>query len=218
MNRSWITRSAVAGAGAAMLVAAAAAPACAHVTVSAPNASRGGSAVLVYRVPNESATDSPTVEFRVRIPGVTTADTEAMPGWTAAVRKNTDDDALYITWTADPGSGIAPGQFGQFAVLANGLPDTGNIVMPAVQTYEDGQVVRWEQEPESGEEELAFPAPVLTLMTKQSDGTADHGDIRSATAEDSADDTAARWLGGIGVALGAVALITAIGFGVRRRP
>ncbi|WP_454198725.1 YcnI family copper-binding membrane protein [Nocardia sp. Marseille-Q1738] len=218
MTSSWISRSIVAGTGAVAVLVAQAAPGLAHVTVSAPDASRGGSAVLVYRVPNESTANSPTVELRVQIPGVTAADTEAMPGWKTAVRKDTAGDVTEITWTADAGGGIGPDQFGQFSVLANGLPDTDKIVTPAVQTYADGQVVRWDQESESGDSEPEYPAPTLTLAAGHSGGAPHHGDIRSASSDDHADDTTARWLGGIGIALGAVALLAAIGFGVRRKP
>ncbi|MGQ4596432.1 DUF1775 domain-containing protein [Nocardia sp. R6R-6] len=200
-------------AAAAVLIAAA--PASAHVTVSAPDAARGGSAVLVFRVPNESATNSPTVELTVQFPGVTDVDTEAVPGWKAVARK--DGNVTAITWTADAGGGIGPGQFGQFSVLANGLPDTDEITTPAIQTYADGQVVKWDQSAtDQGEPE--YPAPTLALAAKQSGGAENHGDIPAmSTSSGSFSDDTARRLGIIGIVLGALGLLAGVGTAVMRR-
>ncbi|WP_040866949.1 YcnI family copper-binding membrane protein [Nocardia exalbida] len=218
MNSSWLVRAASAGAAAAFVATVAAAPALAHITVSGPDASRGGSGVLVFRVPNESGTGSPTVEVAVQIPGVTAADTEAAPGWKAVVRKDAARNVTDITWTADAGGGIGPSQFGQFSVLANGLPDTETVTIPAVQTYADGQVVRWDQNADGDGSEPERPAPSLTLAAKQSGGVDNHGDIQSAaSSSSSSSDTTARWLGGIGIALGALGLLAALGMGVARR-
>ncbi|MGO4617464.1 YcnI family protein [Nocardia sp. 2YAB30] len=217
MNSSWIVRTAAACAAAATAATMAAAPAFGHVTVSGPDASRGGSAVLVFRVPNESATGSPTVEVAVQIPGVAAADTEAAPGWKAMVRKDSGRNVTDITWKADAGGGIGPSQFGQFSVLANGLPDTEKLTMPAMQTYADGLVVRWDQEP-SDKSEPERPAPSLSLAAKQSGGINNHGDIQpAASSSGSSTDTTARWLGGIGIVLGGLGLIAALGLQVVRR-
>ncbi|MEV6138955.1 YcnI family protein [Nocardia sp. NPDC051990] len=218
MNSSWISRIAFTGAAAAFAVVLLAAPASAHVTVSSPDAARGGSAVLTFRVPNESATSSATVELVVQIPGLTAADTQMMPGWRAVASKDSARNVTAITWTADPGGGIGPGQFGQFSVLANGLPDTDTLTMPAVQTYSDGQVVTWDQETTAGASEPEHPAPSLALGAKQAGGTHNHGDIRTtASAGGSSSDTMARWLGVIGIVLGAVGLIAGAGSLITRR-
>ncbi|MGY4100690.1 DUF1775 domain-containing protein [Nocardia sp. R16R-3T] len=216
MNKSWLGRAggtAVAAAAAAVMIAAA--PASAHVTVSAPDAARGGSAVLVFRVPNESVTNSPTVELVVQIPGVTAVDTEAVPGWKTVARK--DGNVTAVTWTADSGGGIGPGQFGEFSVLANGLPDMDKLTMPAVQTYADGQVVKWDQSAtDKGEPE--YPAPTVALAAKQSGGAENHGDISAmSTSSGSPSDDTARWLGVIGIVLGALGLLTGVGAVMRRR-
>jgi uncharacterized protein YcnI len=216
MNTSWISRTAFTCAAAAIAVVVAAAPAFAHVTVSAPDASRGGSAVLVFRVPNESATNSATVELAVQIPGVTAADTEAVPGWKVVAHK--DGNVTAITWTADPGGGIGPGQFGQFSVLANGLPDTATLRMPAVQTYADGQVVKWDQQSTDKGSEPEYPVPSLSLAAKQAGGAENHGAIPAmSTGSGSASDSTARWLGVVGIVLGALGLLAGIGLTVLRR-
>jgi len=217
MNSSLISRAAFTGTAAAVALVVAAAPAFAHVSVSALGASRGGSAVLTFRVPNESTTNSATTELMVRIPGVTAADTEAMAGWKAVVHKDTASNTTDITWTAEPGGGIGPDQFGEFSVLANGLPDTDRLTMPAAQTYADGNVVKWDQESTTGAEP-EYPAPSLKLAARQSGGAEDHGDIPSASpSSGSSSDTTARWLGVIGIVVGALGLIAAVGLQVLRR-
>lgn len=216
MKNSLIYRAGFTGVAAAAAVVIAAAPAGAHVSVSAPDAARGGSAVLTFRVPNESATGSPTTALTVQFPALTEVNTQAMPGWRAEVARDADHKVTGVTWTADAGGGIGPGQFGSFAVLADGLPDTDSITMPATQTYADGQVVKWDQT-SSGGSEPENPAPVLQLAPKQS-GTAGHGDIKTAMPQSPSEkDTTARWLGSIGIVLGALGLLGVLGLGFARR-
>ncbi|MEU6579429.1 YcnI family protein [Nocardia sp. NPDC046763] len=217
MNNSWIYRAGFTGIAAAAAVVIAAAPAGAHVSVSGPDAARGGSAVLTFRVPNESATGSPTTALTVQFPALTEVNTQTMPGWRAEVSRNADHKVTGVTWTADPGGGIGPRQFGSFAVLADGLPDTDSITMPATQTYADGQTVKWDQT-SSGGSEPENPAPVLQLAPKPSGAAADHGDVKTAAPQSQSEkDTTARWLGSIGIVLGALGLLGGLGLGVARR-
>jgi uncharacterized protein YcnI len=216
MNNSWITRAALSGTAAVAALAIAAAPAFAHVTVSAPDAARGGSAVLTFRVPNESAKGSPTTQLSVQFPSLTAVDTQAMPGWKADVTRGPDDKVTAVAWTADPGGGIGPGQFGQFSVLAEGLPDTDTLTLPATQTYADGQVVKWDQT-SSGGTEPENPAPTVKLAAKQSGGVDNHGDVKAVTSEAKSSDTTARRLGVIGIVLGALGLIAGVALPLVRR-
>jgi Domain of unkown function (DUF1775) len=61
-----ISRALIITAAASVLIAVAGGVASAHVTVDAPGAARGRNAVLTFRVPNESATGSPTVALTVQ--------------------------------------------------------------------------------------------------------------------------------------------------------
>jgi hypothetical protein len=112
-----------------------------------------------------------------------------------------------ITWTAPPGGGIVPGQFQEFAITVEGLPDnTDQLVMPTVQTYDNGDVVNWNQPTVAGQAEPEHPAPNLTLAD-------------AAVAAPSTSDTTARWLGGAGLLIAALALGFGLGAFVRsRRP
>ncbi|RMI27665.1 YcnI family copper-binding membrane protein [Nocardia stercoris] len=194
---------------AAAVAAATAGTAAAHVEVSAPDATRGGNAVLTFRVPNESATNSPTVALTVQFPALTAVDYQPIPGWKATTSTDKNGNVTAVTWTADPGVGIFPGQFGQFQVLADNLPDQDTVTFPATQTYSDGEVVTWSQPPNKNGSEPELPVPTLTLAPK-------HSDKAEPTGRDSTDRTA-RWLGGIGIGAAASALGATAGLLFRSR-
>ena len=104
-----------------------------------------------------------------------------MPGWTITTEKTklakpvkTDDGEVTeavskITWTATAG-GLKPGEFDLFTVSAGPLPTNAKqLAFPTLQTYSDGDVVRWIQTTAKGAPEPDFPVPTLTL-TKASSG------------------------------------------------
>ena len=55
-----------------------------------------------------------------------------------------------VTWQAQPGTRIDPGQYQDFDISAGPLPAAGTVALPAVQTYSDGTVVRWNQPTPAG--------------------------------------------------------------------
>ena len=139
-----------------------------------------------------------------------------------------------ITWTAQSGTRIEPGQFQEFEVSAGRMPEVDSISFPAEQTYEDGTVVSWADPVVDGEEEPEHPAPTLRLAPA-SDGSDEHGGGSDEPAEtvtpardadpvasttggssDGGSDTTARLLGGAGLLLGAAGLVVAV-LGSRRR-
>jgi periplasmic copper chaperone A len=212
-----------------MLVAPAA---WAHVTVSSPDATPGGFGKLVFNVPTESATAS-TVRLTVALPAATPfaeVSAKSFPGWSVATTERhlakpiTNDDGFNltkavatVTWTAASGQGVAPGQFQEFELSVGPFPKgAAAIALPTVQTYSDGTIVRWiEPTPASGDEP-EHPAPMLALPAATASNP-----VRAAaetTSAASGDDTdgLARWLGGVGLALGVAALATAI-LSTRRR-
>jgi uncharacterized protein YcnI len=150
-------------------------PALAHVTVAAPGATPGGYAVATFRVPTESATAS-TTKLVVQVPPLASVSVQPVPGWTAkttvsklATPLKSDDGPVtsavsQITWTADSGAGIKPGQFQQFPVSLGPLPRASTVSFPAIQYYSDGTVVKWVEHAAPGSKtEPDHPAPTLTL-------------------------------------------------------
>ena len=167
----------------AVLGVVGAAPAGAHVTVRPSTARQGGFEVLSFSVPNESDSAN-TIKLEVDLPTKTpiaSVSVQPMPGWTISVEKSklakpvkTDDGEVTeavstITWIATDG-GLTPGQFDLFTISAGPLPtNTKKLVFKALQTYSDGEVVRWIQATVKGTPEPEFPAPTLTL-TKSTGG------------------------------------------------
>lgn len=116
-----------------------------------------------------------------------------------------------VTWTAAPGTRIGPGEFVEFPLSLGPLPeDTDRLVIPAVQTYDDGEVVSWNQTPVDGSEPER-PAPVVELSP------ANDGEVVETAAQGPAPDVAARWLGGAGLLLGALGLGVGLGAALRAR-
>jgi uncharacterized protein len=157
----------------------------AHVTVTAPGATRGGSdQEITFRVPVEKDID--TVGLKVALPTETPiADVlvEPVPGWTHTEKTvklttpivtddgNITDAVSEIDWSAQAGHGLAPGEFGAFTVIAGQLPDTPSLTFKAIQTYRDGSQVDWTQTEAPGSTaDLDNPAPVLALSPASAAG------------------------------------------------
>ncbi|HEY0815330.1 MAG TPA: YcnI family protein [Pseudonocardia sp.] len=210
----------------AVLALAVASPAFAHVTANPDTAVKGGYGVVTFRVPDEDDSAG-TIALTVSMPAdhpFASVRTTPVAGWTATTNEITlnpplkDDDGNQITktigsvtWKANPGNKIAPGQYLDFPLSLGPFPDDADVLrMPAVQTYDNGQVVNWSDPPNADGSEPEHPAPSVTLSGAAADDAA-HGGM-SATAAPAAppsDDNTARWLGGAGLLLGALGL----GFG-----
>src|SRR5439155_20756109 len=112
-----------------------------------------------------------------------------------------------VTWTANPGVRIGPGEFEEFEVSAGPLPETDKLIIPATQTYDSGKVVEWKDQPAAaGQPEPEHPAPALAVQAKNGKSD-DHGATAQTSTSDShehadasAQDDTARWLGGGGLA------------------
>ena len=132
-----------------------AAPASAHVSVLPDVARPGDTVELTFRVPNERA-DAATSGLELFLPKGVPAKIAPHPGWTAEDKGNGD-----ITWTPDdPASAIAPGRTQDFKVTLGPLPQSDRLVIKALQTYADGQIVRWIQDSGPDDER---PAAILDL-------------------------------------------------------
>jgi uncharacterized protein YcnI len=134
---------------------AVAAPAFAHVSVTPTEVARGGFATLVFAVPNEED-NANTVKVEIFWPddvSFTTVETGAPAGWTA-----TKSDKS-VTWSGELSGEeevALPMTFGPF-------PNEGeSVVFKVLQTYDNGEIVRWIDVP-AGTAEPPHPAPVVKL-------------------------------------------------------
>ena len=162
--RRWLVVNSIA---IAVVVCLGAAPAFAHVEVTPESVPRGSLSVLNFVVPNESPSAS-TVSFTIEFPTtrpIVSAAAQPIPGWTVAVEKDPGNEAVRrVTWT---GGTFGPNEFQQFVVRAT-LPKRGQrVTFKAVQTYSDGEVVRWIQESVKGAPEPEHPAPILHLTKEE---------------------------------------------------
>ncbi|GAB2979983.1 YcnI family protein [Amycolatopsis acidiphila] len=201
----------------------------AHVTANiyGSEPQKGGSGTIVFRVPNEeedAGTNKVEVDFKPEY-AISTVRYKPVPGWTAQVvktplpapvkdGKNLDvtNPVTKIVFTAQPGSGIAKGdaEFQEFEISASTLPsNVDELVLPAIQTYDDGQVVNWDQV-ENGGAEPEHPAPTVQLAAASTGTGHDAHTMSASTTGDSATagstDSTARWLGGAGLVVGALGL------------
>jgi uncharacterized protein YcnI len=203
------SRAPITVAAVSIALLAGAAPASAHVRADADNPTPGSYSVVTFKVPNESEKGALTTQLSVTLPNLASASTEAMPGWTARLDRDTAAGTVRsVTWTAAPGSGVAPDQFGLFRISVK-LPDAATVSLPATQTYSDGTVVKWDQPTPPGGAEPEYPAPEIALTGAPAD------DHPTTVAQTTAADNSARWLAGGALALAAVAVATALL--VRRR-
>lgn len=214
-------------AGVAVLLASAL-PAWAHVTVSPSVATTGSYGTFAFKVPNERP-DAKTTRVEVVFPEnaqLTSVSLRPVPGWTATVATRqlpnaasagSDDEAAdkAVTGIVWEGGAIKPGEFQLFEVSLGPLPTTpGQLVFKALQTYSGGEVVRWIDIPEAGAPRPEHPAPVIDVKPADVQANAPAAATPTPTPTD---DGVARLLGWAGLALGALALLTAAATGLRRR-
>jgi uncharacterized protein YcnI len=197
----------------------------AHVTVSATDAAQGGFGEITFNVPTESPTAS-TTSLSVQLPSdtpIASVSIKPVPGWTATSTTTplnppvTDDDGnkvtqavSQITWTADPGAGIKPGQYQTFSISAGPLPKKESLVLPMIQGYDDGTQVAWVDPTVKGQAEPEHPAPTLTLASSAEASTA--GSESTTTSADSGPSgvaVAALVIAIVGLVTGLIALALA---------
>jgi uncharacterized protein YcnI len=198
---------------ATFVLTAAATAASAHVTANPSTAEPGSYSKVSFRVPNEEQS-ADTTKLEVTLPAdhpIASVSVRPAPGWTVKVTEaklatplKSDDGEITkavstITWS---GGKIAPGQFQEFDVSMGPLPaDTDRLVFRARQTYSDGQVVDWNQDPGNGGQEPEHPAPTVRLVKAAAVPVAPK---QSSVSSDDGDDGTARLLGGLGLAAGII--------------
>jgi uncharacterized protein YcnI len=231
-------RAAAVAATAAVIVAAAALPASAHVAVSPGSLPKGATGELSFKVPNEES-KATTTQVQLQIPTdhpIAQVLPRQVPGWTVTVKTTAlatplkTDDGTFTTavseidWT---GGSIPVGQYQDFQVSVDPLPtDTDRLVFKAVQTYSNGDIVRWIEVPQKGQPEPEHPAPVLALTaagpSDSDSGSADPAASSTATAAADAAQSSggSSGSGTVGIVLGALGLaagLAALGMNLAAR-
>ncbi|RQX18414.1 hypothetical protein DDE19_07615 [Micromonospora ureilytica] len=220
IRRTASAAAALAFTAAATAVFGFAGSASAHVTVNPKEATQGGYARVAFRVPNESDTAS-TTKLEVVLPEnapVGSVSTMPVPGWTVTTEKRKVDPPIEvhgsqlteavskITWTASGDAAVKPGQFQEFPVSLGPLPQVESMVFKTLQTYSDGNISRWIDEPAPGTEP-EHPAPVLTLAAAAPEGSAAPASAAAVASPDDDDDEDGN---GLAVGLGVAGLVAGL--------
>ncbi|HET9897629.1 MAG TPA: YcnI family protein [Streptosporangiaceae bacterium] len=223
-----LRRITIVGAASGAIVLLFAAPAFAHITVTPDSVPAGSTTELTFHVPNEESKAN-TVKLDVLIPTthpIAQLLVKAVPGWTATVKTITlpkpvtTDDGTFTSAVSEviwSGGSIQPGQFEDFSISCDSLPDgAGPLAFKAVQTYSNGDIVRWIDLRQPGGPEPEHPAPVVTLTATS--GPAKTGAAPAAAPSGSSSDGTARVLGIAGLVIGLLASALALTAGRRPRP
>lgn len=221
-----LRHGALAGSAVAAAMLLFAGPALAHITITPESVTAGSAAVLTLHVPNEEVKAS-TIKVDVQIPTdhpIAQLLVEPVPGWSIAVRTVTlakpitTDDGTFnqavseVIWS---GGRIQPGQFQDFTISADPMPvGVSQMVFKAIQTYSDGDVVRWIDLPQRGQPAPGHPAPTVTLTTAAAQAGAPA--VASAPAS-SGSDGLTRALAAAGLLAGLLAVLLALSAGRKAR-
>ena len=202
-----IRKLAIVGAIVTGAVALVAGPAFAHVEIEREgDVSSAGVVEATLSVPNEK-TDAGTVTIELVFPATPKLDTvapEAVNGWTATVKKAADGAVESVTWTGGPLTGE---EEAELPLSIGDVPeDVDAVDFKAVQTYDDGDVVRWIDPTPPDGEEPERPAPVLLVRGEASshDDTDGHHDDGLSTVAIA------------GIVVGVLIVLVVIGLVIRR--
>jgi periplasmic copper chaperone A len=239
LGRRRTTRAGLLLAGVGVAFVGSTVQASAHVTIQPGSVEGGDFSVVSLRVPNERD-DAATTKVRILLPvdqPLGSVQTTPVPGWRVRTAERTLDEPLEffgselssvvseVTWTAT-GGGVRPGQFQDFPVSLGQLPESGDLVFTAVQTYSSGEKVAWNEVAVDDSAEPEHPAPVLTVTAPAAPSAvdaSDTGDAASTTTSSAPaanaqaeDDSSSALPVGLSVAALLVAL-AALGLALKRR-
>lgn len=214
---------------AGLVLAGAAAPATAHVTVTPSDAAAGASSVLTFSF-GHGCEGSPTTGITIAIPEeITSVTPTEVAGWqvekgmaeldepvTDSHGNTVTERVAEVTYTAD--EPVRDGYRAAFE-LSLGLPDAAGetLAFPVVQACQQGQAA-WTETAAEGQDphELERPAPTVTITSADDAGhgagTAVDEDSGSAgddagQTDEAADDSGSNALGVAGLVVGALGLL-----------
>lgn len=198
----------VAGAVVAGVVALVAGPAFAHAEIEREGqVGSDGMVEATLSVPNEEP-DAGTLKIELVFPdtpAITDAQAGEVDGWTATVEKSVGGEVESVTWTGGP---ITGENRVELPLTLGPVPeDTEEVDFTALQTYDNGDVVRWVEPTAEGGEEPEHPAPVLLVS-----GEASAHDESDANHDDGLSTAAI-----VGIVAGVIIVVALIVWLVRRR-
>lgn len=185
-------------------IMALAAPAGAHVDID-PGEAVAGSITTVTLTFSHGRDGAPTTRLEVKVPeGARIVEVPEVAGWTSEV----DVAAGVVTWSGGP---VPDGEQAALPLVVRMPASVGEVLFPAVQTTEAGELA-WIAE-DGGEGEDSSPAPRITLVaapnaaattTTTAATTTTTGDLPGTVLEaeerDDGEQSVAPWVIGSGIA------------------
>lgn len=182
--------------------------AAAHVVVRPAEVKTAERATFAVSVPNEH--DTPVVGVRLVIPdGLTSVRPFAKAGWNIAVATTGEGEevtATEITWTSAGGT-VPVNLKDDFLFGAKAPAGATELKWKAYETYGDGTVVAWEQEPSEADDNKPYSVTEVITET-ETEASIARAEAAAAHADEAADR--AFYMAVIALALGAAGLAVAV--------
>ena len=184
------------------------ATASAHVVVNPKQVLTAERATFAVSVPNEH--DTPVVAVRLIIPeGLTSVRPYAKQGWNIEVAKTGEGEnvtATEIKWIS-AGANVPVDLKDDFLFGAKAPENATELKWKAYETYADGTVVAWEQEPSEAEENKPYSVTKVVSETAQ-DTAIKNADQAAADAKIAANRSLYVGIAGVVLGLAGVFLAT----------
>lgn len=184
----------------------------AHVVVRPGDVKTGAYQTFTVNVPVEK--DNPTISVKLDIPeNLTSVTPTVKPGWTIQTEKHgqgKDAKIGAITWT---GGKIDVGYRDEFTFSAKTPDKPADLQWKAYQVYQNGTVVSWNQQPDSGreEEEDSTTGPFsVTKVASDSDQDIALKDADSKAGKAQRTANTALYAGIAGIVLGLTAIAAVV--------
>lgn len=183
-------------------------PAFAHVVVKPASVNIAAFQTFTIGVPTEG--ENPTIGIKLLIPdGLNYVSPNVKPGWTITIKKSGEGENAKVTEIDWTGGNIPVGQRDEFIFSAQVPSSETTLVWKAYQTYQNGDVVSWDQVPTGSDDENVKPYSTTTVIN-------DLAVANSATSEQKTEDYTDRIWQGLTM-LAAVLSVIAIGMQLRKK-
>ena len=149
----------------------------AHVIVTPSQAAVGASTMFNVSVPNEKQVAVTSVKLDVP-KGVENASPDELAGWNITAARDANDNVTSITWTGT----IPTGQRADFTFKAQAPAKAGDLDWKAYQTYADGSVVNWNQNPATNGKAVKDTAGPYSITKVVNDLTPDSSNSRGSNS------------------------------------
>jgi uncharacterized protein YcnI len=188
---------------AATLVLTSTTAAYAHVTVKPAEVKVGQYQNFTVSVPTEK--DLPTTSLKLVIPdGLQSVRPNVKPGWKIELKKQGEGEDTKVTeinWTA---GSIPADQRDEFVFSAKTPTSEANLQWKAYQTYQDGSIVSWDQDPTSKDESESTGPYSLTKVINDLAVASTAPQTQTSVASNSLQTT--EWIAYAALLLGVISL------------